>query len=429
MSKPWAGGNSSDVPPSLTAIAVIDSGGCTLKLGLAHRDQSPKITPNCTARAKGDKHYIVGDAILATKDISSLTIRRPVDRGYVIAWDLQKEIWARALKSLLANSVPLTRCGLVLTEPYLQLPGMREAALSVVFDDLQLSSVVMLNPAPLLLRWHSRKHQKNLANTVGCALVVDAGFSSTHAVPVFDWRVIPSGIKRIDLGGKALSNFLRELVSYRSINLMDETLLIEHIKEQLCFVSQNVKSDLAEAKKRNSAFKKEYLLPDGVVDSWGHVRTEEEIAEAQAAIAASGPAAKSFIPKEAILVVNNERFMVPEALFHPSDLGMDEAGLAETIAASIESVHPQLRGLLYSNIVVSGGTARCPGFVERLTTELRPLVPDDYEINLTLADDPIGDVWRGGAVLAASHEYTQLAVTAEDYRCGRALLLAQDRWG
>lgn len=28
----------------------------------------------------------------------------------------------------------------------------------------------------------------------------------------------------------------------------------------------------------------------------------------------------------------------------------------------------------------AGGTARCPGFRERLFTELRPLVPDDYEV-------------------------------------------------
>ena len=29
----------------------------------------------------------------------------------------------------------------------------------------------------------------------------------------------------------------------------------------------------------------------------------------------------------------------------------------------------------------AGGTARCPGFRERLYNELRPLVPDDYEVS------------------------------------------------
>lgn len=34
-------------------------------------------------------------------------------------------------------------------------------------------------------------------------------------VPVFDWRVLPAAVRRIDLGGKALTNFMKELVSYR----------------------------------------------------------------------------------------------------------------------------------------------------------------------------------------------------------------------
>ena len=54
-----------------------------------------------------------------------------------------------------------------------------------------------------------------LPRAVGCGLVVDSGFSFTHTVPVFDWRALRQGIRRIDLGGKALTNFMKELVSYR----------------------------------------------------------------------------------------------------------------------------------------------------------------------------------------------------------------------
>ena len=34
-------------------------------------------------------------------------------------------------------------------------------------------------------------------------------------VPLFDWRPLPGAARRIDLGGKALTNFMKELVSYR----------------------------------------------------------------------------------------------------------------------------------------------------------------------------------------------------------------------
>ena len=86
---------------------------------------------------------------------------------------------------------------------------------------------------------------------------------------------------------------------------------------------------------------------------------------------------------------------------------MEEAGLAEAVWRAVEASPPQLHGLLYSNVLLigacagriarlcallhrppsahclptrAGGTTRCPGFKERLHAELRPLVPDDYEV-------------------------------------------------
>lgn len=72
------------------------------------------------------------------------------------------------------------------------------------------------------------------AFTARAALVIDLGFSSTcalhrslpapltpHArstvVSVFDARVQWAGVRRINLGGKALTNLLKELVSYRCV--------------------------------------------------------------------------------------------------------------------------------------------------------------------------------------------------------------------
>ena len=38
-----------------------------------------------------------------------------------------------------------------------------------------------------------------------------------------------------------------------------------------------------------------------------------------------------------VLKMNNERFQIPELLFHPSDIGMKQAGIAEAISQAIES--------------------------------------------------------------------------------------------
>ena len=101
-----------------------------------------------------------------------------------------------------------------------------------------------------------------------CMIVVDTGFSFTHVVPMIDGRVIWSAVKRwanlcsegylikghlllaiyfisrLDVGGKLLTNQLKELISYRQWNMMDETYIMNDVKESCCFVSSNYKDDL-----------------------------------------------------------------------------------------------------------------------------------------------------------------------------------------
>ena len=88
-----------------------------------------------------------------------------------------------------------------------------------MFEDMGFSSYVSL-PAPALAVRQWAASTNGLAGSIPAAhaaagVVVDAGFSFTHAAPVFDGRVLPSGVRRINLGGKALTNYLKELVSYR----------------------------------------------------------------------------------------------------------------------------------------------------------------------------------------------------------------------
>jgi actin-related protein 6 len=48
-----------------------------------------------------------------------------------------------------------------------------------------------------------------------CGLVIDAGFSFTHVAPLFNGQLIEGGVKRINIGGKAMTNYLKETLSYR----------------------------------------------------------------------------------------------------------------------------------------------------------------------------------------------------------------------
>lgn len=49
---------------------------------------------------------------------------------------------------------------------------------------------------------------------------------------------------RLDVGGKLLTNQLKEIVSYRQWNMMDETYIMNHAKESCCYVSTRFFDDI-----------------------------------------------------------------------------------------------------------------------------------------------------------------------------------------
>ena len=148
-----------------------------------------------------------------------------------------------------------------------------------------------------------------------CVLVVDSGFSFTHVTPVVEGKIIWSAVKRyfpptamtyssLNVGGKFLTNYLKEVISYRHYNMMDETYLINNVKESCCFVSQNFSSDLEKFKSKSGGEVK-YVLPDYSHSKEGYVLKEGQTIK----------------DDQQVLVLGNERFAIPEILFTPSDIG------------------------------------------------------------------------------------------------------------
>ena len=66
-------------------------------------------------------------------------------------------------------------------------------------------------------------------------------FSFTHVIPYWKGQKIKEALMRIDVGGKLLTNYLKELVSYRQLNLMDEYLVCHKMKELGCFCTLDFK--------------------------------------------------------------------------------------------------------------------------------------------------------------------------------------------
>ncbi|KAL2929641.1 Actin-related protein 6 [Bienertia sinuspersici] len=366
-----------------STVIVLDNGGGTIKIGLGGDRNPTLITPNSTAKppfSSSSKKLLTCDEILSF-DPTSLSLRRPIDRGYLLNPDLQRDIWSHLFRSL-------------------PLPSPN------VFRSLYISD------SPSLVHLYEASRNPNgVVSRTQCSLVVDCGFSFTHCAPVFQNFTLNFGVKRLDLGGKALTNYLKELVSYRSINVMDETLIMDDVKEKLKTGRENL-------------FKSTYVLPDGITHTKGFVKDMKEAQRYQTLYdgaptsitteeEAIDPSEDEEDRKKVDLTKNefnltNERFLVPEMIFRPADLGLNQAGLAESIVRSINSCHPLLHPVLYER-----------------ENELRPLVPDDYQVKITTQEDPILGVWRGGSLLASSPDFESMCATKAEYeeqgsaRCSR----------
>lgn len=84
--------------------------------------------------------------------------------------------------------------------------------------------------------------------------------------------------------------------------------------------------------------------------------------------------------EEAVLWMGNERFAGPELLFNPSDIGelvtvtrdrnltegLNQIGLADTIADIISEMPEELRGMYWANIGIFGGLGYVDALGERL---------------------------------------------------------------
>jgi len=205
---------------------------------------------------------------------------------------------------------------------------------------------------------------------------------------------------RIDVGGKFLTNYLKELLSYRQYDMMGETYVTNDIKEKCCYISNDYKRDMELYRSEPKQIIQEYVLPNFSERREGRIKRRDEI----------------LTDEEDVVRMGNERFAVPELLFRPSDIGLSQTGISGTIADSIASLPEDIQGLFWANIVLIGGNVKYAGFRNRLFSELRSLSPVDYEVNVYEPKDPIVEAYYSGAAFASQEDYTDRCVTRAEYQ-------------
>lgn len=64
--------------------------------------------------------------------------------------------------------------------------------------------------------------------------------------------------------------------------------------------------------------------------------------------------------------LDKERFQIPEILFAPQDIGLEQKGITGSIFESLKFADESERHNYLENIIISGGNTRFPGFNARL---------------------------------------------------------------
>jgi actin, other eukaryote len=408
------------------APIVIDTGTHQTRCGLAVRTESgggnvfgpqfavrtaaflPKKTESSGSSEAYDwssNGWVVGEPAVPHMEASNPV----VSNGIIVDWNAAEALWHHCFYDVL-RMAPEER-PVFITEQILNPKANREKTTQIMFETFNVPALYASAPAPrLALRavglssypeaevtleggkaWSSGQGvsrdaieslelDPDLLRLPSTGLVLDLGEDCSHASPIYEEYVLPHAVMRCHTGGRRVTERLQALLaeSPERVELsMEET---REAKELAAFV--------------------------------GNSRSESESDEEVSFVLPNGQTV-------ATTVREDPRSRCAEVLFgHPST--PDGLDVVSIVLEAIAKCDADIRVQLASNIVCVGGTARLPGFAERLEAELRSRDTGNVTsrgLCVYVPDDPLNETWRGAAMFASMDTFPMVrdCISKEEY--------------
>ncbi|KAK7223253.1 hypothetical protein V2G26_011256 [Clonostachys chloroleuca] len=358
---------------------VIDNGSYIIRGGFSGEKTPSAVFPSLISRRRDTSAFIALGQIdwYAGEEVDGSRIgfsspRNPIDNGIITNKDDMELLWKHLYDKKLQCDTEGS--SILLTEPALNSKGSRERAAITLFEYFNIGALNLSAQESLALCASGR-------NT---GLVVDSGFYSTRSVPIYEGLALRHGIQRLDIGGQQMTDYFIQTLqdSGHGLETRRERALAANIKEEYCHVAQDFEGEA-------QAFQEGCTPP---------TETSYTLADGKT------------------ITIGKERLLAPEVLFQPHLMGLNgEGGIQHLAAASIAKSDVSIKGILYGNIVLAGGSSMFPGIESRMQAEMTRLVPSPAKVGVHSPAERKHLAWIGGAMLSSLSTFQSMCILAADY--------------